>query len=140
MISDRLQYFLDDFWNFQKINQIWTLGPRIYHQHFKRYKKTWDIFETYYFRFENLKFWRCWVCVPNFSNFVILKSNMYFSKFKISFLFYFGCLKLCNSTIWKLWHLKIQKMFFEVFGVWHVWNVRVSMFFLNFETFEISIF
>ena len=32
MIPDQLQYFLDDFWNFQNVHQIWTCGPRIYHQ------------------------------------------------------------------------------------------------------------
>ena len=31
MIPDQLQYLLDDFWNDQKIDYIWTLGPRIYH-------------------------------------------------------------------------------------------------------------
>ena len=37
MIPDRLQYFLDDFWNFENFTksdpingQIWTRGPRIY--------------------------------------------------------------------------------------------------------------
>ena len=32
MIPDRLQYFLDYFLNFETCVQIWTLGPRIYHQ------------------------------------------------------------------------------------------------------------
>ena len=32
MIPDRLQYFLDGFWNDQKCDQIWTLGHRICHQ------------------------------------------------------------------------------------------------------------
>ena len=32
MIPDRLQHFLDDFWNDQKCDQILTLGPLIYHQ------------------------------------------------------------------------------------------------------------
>ena len=27
-----MQYFLDDFWNFEKSDQIWTLGALIYHQ------------------------------------------------------------------------------------------------------------
>ena len=31
MIPDRLQYFLEHLWNDQKCNQIWTLGPCIYH-------------------------------------------------------------------------------------------------------------
>ncbi len=39
MMPDRLQYFWDDFWNFQKIGQIWTLGPRVYHQNIEKYKK-----------------------------------------------------------------------------------------------------
>ena len=32
MIPDRLQYLLEHFRNDQKVDQIWTLGPRIYHQ------------------------------------------------------------------------------------------------------------
>ena len=27
MIPDKLQYFLGHFWNFQKFDQTWTLGP-----------------------------------------------------------------------------------------------------------------
>ena len=30
MIPDGFQYFLDDFWNFQKVHQIWTRAPCIY--------------------------------------------------------------------------------------------------------------
>ena len=32
MIPDGLQYFLDDFWNFQFCHQILTRAPRIYHK------------------------------------------------------------------------------------------------------------
>ena len=35
MIPDRLQYFWEDFWNDHKGDQIWTIGPRIYHQKIK---------------------------------------------------------------------------------------------------------
>ena len=46
-----MQYFLDDFWNFQKIYQIWTLGPRIYHQHTsKDTEKLWKHPWKYDFR------------------------------------------------------------------------------------------
>ena len=47
MIPDRLQYFLDDFWNDQKCDQIWTLGPR--QSISKNTTKYGDIFEIYYF-------------------------------------------------------------------------------------------
>ena len=33
MIPDRLQYFLEHVWIDQECDQIWTLGPRIYHKH-----------------------------------------------------------------------------------------------------------
>ena len=36
MIPDRLQSFLEPFWNDQKCDQTWTLGPRIYHQNFPK--------------------------------------------------------------------------------------------------------
>ena len=43
MIPDRLQYFLDDFWNDKKCDQIWTLGPRTYHQHTSKNTRTiWE--------------------------------------------------------------------------------------------------
>ena len=32
MIPDGCQYFLDDFWNFQKNNKIWTRALRNYHK------------------------------------------------------------------------------------------------------------
>ena len=39
MIPDRLQYFLEHFGNDQKCDQIWTLGPRIYHQNISKNKE-----------------------------------------------------------------------------------------------------
>ena len=36
MIPDRLQYCLDDFWNFEKCDQLLTLGPRIYQRNLQR--------------------------------------------------------------------------------------------------------
>ena len=32
MIPDISRYFLDHFWNFQIVHQIWSLTPLIYHQ------------------------------------------------------------------------------------------------------------
>ena len=32
MIHDRLQYFLDDFWNFEHFVKIWTRRPSNYYQ------------------------------------------------------------------------------------------------------------
>ena len=39
MILDRLQYFLEHFWHDHKCDQIWTPGPRIYHQNASRYTR-----------------------------------------------------------------------------------------------------
>ena len=36
MTPDQLQYFLDDFWNFQNVHQIWTHAPRIYRFYYTR--------------------------------------------------------------------------------------------------------
>ena len=42
MIPDRLQYFLEHFWKDQTCDQIWTLGPHIYHQNTSRnIRKLW---------------------------------------------------------------------------------------------------
>ena len=44
MILDRLQYFLDDFWDDKKCDQIWALGPCIYHQqYFNQYRKNMGV-------------------------------------------------------------------------------------------------
>ena len=58
MIPDRLQYFLKHFWNDQKLDQIWTLGPRIYHQKiFNEYKENYGSSLTkYYFHISNINF------------------------------------------------------------------------------------
>ena len=32
MIPGGFQYFLDDFWNFQNVHQIWTRAPCMHHQ------------------------------------------------------------------------------------------------------------
>ena len=43
MIPDRLQYFANDFWNDQKCDQIWTLGPCIHHQNTStNTRKVWE--------------------------------------------------------------------------------------------------
>ena len=36
MIPDRLQYFLEHFWNDQKCDKLWTLGPHIYHKNISK--------------------------------------------------------------------------------------------------------
>ena len=58
MIPDRLQYFLDDFWNDQKCDQIWTLGPCIYHQNASTNTgKYGNDLDKYYFSY--LTIWNC---------------------------------------------------------------------------------
>ena len=43
MIPDRLQYFLDDFWNCENLVKIWTLGARIYYQNASKHiRKIWE--------------------------------------------------------------------------------------------------
>ena len=39
MIPDGFQYFLDDFWNFRNVHQIWTRATRIYHQNASKNKR-----------------------------------------------------------------------------------------------------
>ena len=44
MIPDRLQYFLEPFWNDQTCDQTWTLGPHIYHKNTStNTRKTWVV-------------------------------------------------------------------------------------------------
>ena len=50
MIPDRLQDFLENFWNDQKCDQFWTLGPRIDHQNTSTNKRNiWKHPWKYYF-------------------------------------------------------------------------------------------
>ena len=49
MIPDRLQYFLDDFWNFENFVNIWTRNPPNYYQHaLNNTRKVWKLLGTYY--------------------------------------------------------------------------------------------
>ena len=43
MIPDRLQYILDDFWNFEKFVKIWTRRPPTYYQNAPKHtRKLWE--------------------------------------------------------------------------------------------------
>ena len=45
-----LQYFLDDFWNFDIFVKIWTRGPPNYHQNSPKHtRKMWEHLGKYYF-------------------------------------------------------------------------------------------
>ena len=58
MIPDRFRYFLDDFWNFEKCDQTWTLGPRIYHQNAtKNTSRTWEHLDILKMKSEMLQIW-----------------------------------------------------------------------------------
>ena len=98
MIPDCLQYFLDDIWNDQKCDQIWTLGPRIYHQNILKHTgKKGTTLKHVIFIFENLKFWKAWkVCVP-----IAYPLSCEFLKFEF---------EIRNLTIWKL-------VFFEIWNI-----------------------
>ena len=58
MIPDRSQSFLDDFWNDRTCDQIWTLGPRIYHKNTLKHTEIHgNLIKHYYFSMsENLIF------------------------------------------------------------------------------------
>ena len=49
MIPERLQYFLEPFWNDQQCDQIWTLGPHIYYYFSKIQAKHGNIIDKQYF-------------------------------------------------------------------------------------------
>ena len=59
MIPDGLQYLLDDFWNFEHVDQIWTRRhPNYYQNASNNIRKYGNIFNTSYFRIwesKNLK-------------------------------------------------------------------------------------
>ena len=49
MIADRLQDFLEHFWNDQKCHQICTLGPRNYHKNTSKIQESYgSILDKYY--------------------------------------------------------------------------------------------
>ena len=96
MIPDRLQYFLEDFWNDKKCDQIWTLGPRIYHQNTS--KNTRQIWKHPWAIYSYLIIW-------NFDN---LGSSAY-QTFKL--------LEFENLKIWKFFT-------FENLNVWELKNMK----------------
>ena len=53
MIPDPLQC-LERFWNDQKRDQIWTLGPRIYHQNTSKIQEQMGVLEPIIFISDNL--------------------------------------------------------------------------------------
>ena len=136
MIPDRLQYFLDDSWNDQTCYQIWTLGPRIYHQ------TTWKIQENkgtslkilfsylricnYEFRGRSVYLAFRWFLMFKFWNFGILK------------LWKFGTLEFENLKFWSFETLKSEIsnqetcfLLFWALGIvrfekWHVRNIAFS--------------
>ena len=120
MIPDRLQYFLDYFWDDQTCDQIWTLGARIYHENTSNNTRNMGTSLKNIFITENLKFWNGWkVCVPN----VLKCGNLTFWKFKI--------LKSGND-IWNFENLKIWKVEsdhlkswqFDKFKNWKIWKAE----------------
>ena len=49
---DRLQYFLEHFWIEQRCDQIWSLGPRIYHKNKLNNARNYGgILEIYHFSY-----------------------------------------------------------------------------------------
>ena len=68
MDPDRLQYFLAHFWDDQKCEQIWILGPGIYHKNTLKIQEDMGAsLNNIIFISENLKFRTCAkVRVPNF--------------------------------------------------------------------------
>ena len=125
MIPDRLQYFLDDSWNFQKINQIWTLGPRSYHKISSKIQEnmgsSWNILFPY------LRIWNS-DCVGRsvyltFCNFGIwIFENLKTRKLQN---------KAWNSMfeIWTFGHRKCEIWKIEL-NKWQIWkfeNVRVAV-------------
>ena len=90
MIPDRLQYFLDDFWDDQTCDKIWTLGSRIYYKNNSRHTKYGNLFEHIIVISLKLKFCKFWkVCVPVLQKY---------------------CLELLMFWKLKFWNLKILKL------------------------------
>ena len=61
MVPDRLQYFLEHFWNDQNCDEILTLGPRSYHQNTSKiHEKYGNILDKYYFHIRESKILKIW--------------------------------------------------------------------------------
>ena len=145
MIPDGLQYFLDDFWNFQKCYQLWTLGPCIYHQKYcKKYKNSMGASLENIFISRNLKIWKCWKAHAHvflFEYFVIGISIIWNMRIQM---------KLLNFKNWKYYKQNLEIGRFEnrkvifvnviiwTFEIWTFGNVETGNFeksrrwFLNF--------
>ena len=104
MIPDRLQYFLDDFWNDQKCGRIRISDPVLSPKYFQKCKKIWEHpWQNITCVFGNMKFWTLWkVCVSKI-------------------------LKLWNSICFenlKMWKMRIGNLKFESLKLWTVWNLK----------------
>ena len=121
MIPYRLQYFLGDFWNFQKRYQIWTLGPRIDHQNIsKNTSKSRSILENIYVaylgiwnfesvgRFVYRTVWKNWIW--NLENLKIWNLTSWTCNFEI--------LKIWTMDFLKCGLCTIVNSKFEKWGIW----------------------
>ena len=49
MILDRLQYFYDDFWNFEHLAKVWTCRPPNSYQYASTNTKTYGVIHERYY-------------------------------------------------------------------------------------------
>ena len=120
MIPDRLQYFWKHFWKDHKCDQIWTLGPRIYHQIILKCRR--EMMGTSL----NILFhiWESEI-LKILGGLCTQLVNFHFWHFEI---LKFEIFENWNLGIWhfrnsKLWHLKFEFwiLFFDVLNC-EIWN------------------
>ena len=134
MIPDRLQYILEHLWNDQECDQIWTIGPHIYHQNISKHTRNIGtplkiimFINLAIWNFENIKrymYQTVWNIgnLFSFSNFLILKlwrfETMVFDNLRFRNL---------NFRNWNIETLKIGKMTI----LFSFWKLRVHHFWSN---------
>ena len=134
MFPGRLQCFLEHFWNDRKCDQIWTLGPRIYHQNISNNtRKLWGASLKILLSIsENMKFCKCWkVYVHNFWNVTI----WFFENWKVERGIWnleienleMGHLKIDHWQLASLSNLQMLKCKFEIrkYEIWNLENFKV---------------
>ena len=91
-----MQYFLDDFWNFQNFVKIWTRWPPNYYQNAlnesrQNWNDLWNMFSFYIWESEKHEVSRspvyltsrCCYCFPSFFLFLILLSDNIVKSWKV---------------------------------------------------------
>ena len=125
MIPDRLQYFWEHFWNDQKCDQLWTLGPHIHHQNTSNNTRK-SMGTSLKYEFSYLRICNSEICGRCLCPTCLIRLNV-FKFWKLehnSLVFWTFKNKLLEIGNW-IWHVTFWN--FEILKSWNFENMHREM-------------